>query len=210
MPLYVITDGIYYKIGIANSPERRLKELQTGNPNKLYLVGTKSLKDKYHEIILHKEFHRKKCDGGREWFKLNRSDLNKILDLKVSTRDFLNHNQYYDRCRRSRMVDRNRIGIDKRLWFWRRNKFRDEPSVKHANKDSLINHSGIDHSYEPLLRARDVAKELDITESHAYKLMRTEIPVIHVGGCVGGSVRVRPEDLRMYITRNNLPEEKIA
>ena len=35
--VYAITDGKDYKIGISDNPERRLKDLQTGNPRKLVL-----------------------------------------------------------------------------------------------------------------------------------------------------------------------------
>lgn len=35
--VYVITDGEHFKIGIADDPARRLRELQTGNGRKLHL-----------------------------------------------------------------------------------------------------------------------------------------------------------------------------
>jgi excisionase family DNA binding protein len=50
-----------------------------------------------------------------------------------------------------------------------------------------------------LLRAQEVAKRLDISESKAYSLMASgEIAVVRIGR----SVRVREQDLEAYIESN--------
>lgn len=36
--VYAITDGTHHKIGVADDPMKRLRELQTGNPRQLTLV----------------------------------------------------------------------------------------------------------------------------------------------------------------------------
>jgi excisionase family DNA binding protein len=50
-----------------------------------------------------------------------------------------------------------------------------------------------------LLRAQDVAERLNISKSQAFSLMKEgEIPTVRFGRCV----RVRPEDLEIFITKN--------
>lgn len=67
MPVYFIRSGNYIKIGYADSPRRRLKELQTGNPEKLDLMGTvpggTARERELHELFC--DFHVK-----GEWFQL--------------------------------------------------------------------------------------------------------------------------------------------
>ena len=50
-----------------------------------------------------------------------------------------------------------------------------------------------------LLTASQVAKRLNVSRSHVYNLMNMgEIPTV----CIGGSRRVRPEDLEWFIRSN--------
>ena len=50
-----------------------------------------------------------------------------------------------------------------------------------------------------LLTGKDVAHLLKISSSQAYKIMRRgELPAVHIGK----SIRVKPEDLDAFITRN--------
>jgi len=56
---------------------------------------------------------------------------------------------------------------------------------------------------EKLLKGSEVARLLNISRSFAYLLMQSgNIPVVRVGH----SVRVRPSDLRNYITKNTVGE----
>jgi hypothetical protein len=71
MHLYFISSGKYTKIGISDNPKRRLKQLQTGNPDKLILidhVNTGSSDEAARvEDMLHKFYSHKRVRG--EWFK---------------------------------------------------------------------------------------------------------------------------------------------
>jgi putative molybdopterin biosynthesis protein len=52
---------------------------------------------------------------------------------------------------------------------------------------------------QPLLTSDEVAKILKVSRSYAYLMLkRGDIPAVHVGS----SVRVRPEDLELYINSN--------
>jgi len=80
--LYLITDGIYTKIGIATkNATRRLKQCQTGNPKKLWIEFEVFITNAREiEAKLHKEYSDKRLMG--EWFKLDKSD---IEDIKFKT-----------------------------------------------------------------------------------------------------------------------------
>lgn len=63
--VYAITDGTYIKIGVAQKPPTRLKQLSTGSAKRLVILGwfdggfTK-------EAELHKRFNKVRDNG--EWF----------------------------------------------------------------------------------------------------------------------------------------------
>ena len=63
------------KIGYSHHPPSRLKELQTGNPDKLTLWGSISFKEKIPaeltEKILHKYLKDNNFNAIGEWFKIN-------------------------------------------------------------------------------------------------------------------------------------------
>ena len=57
------------KIGISKNPTERLKQLQTGNANKLQLIKVYDVEEDHHwEKRLHKMFWQNRLKG--EWFKL--------------------------------------------------------------------------------------------------------------------------------------------
>lgn len=67
--VYFITDPFNIKIGYTkNNPNKRLKQLNTGSPNQLYLLGyikgTKKDEDR-----LHKTFNEFKIRNNGEWFQ---------------------------------------------------------------------------------------------------------------------------------------------
>ena len=63
--VYAISDGVHIKIGVAQCPHNRLKQLATGNPNKLTILGT--FDGGYElESELHKRFTKVRDNG--EWF----------------------------------------------------------------------------------------------------------------------------------------------
>ena len=90
MHLYIIQSDISgnFKIGRSKHPARRLKQLQTGNPNKLKVVLV--LENQGHrEKMLHNRINRwvqKKSKG--EWFEFELigylpDDITEQLDLDV-------------------------------------------------------------------------------------------------------------------------------
>ena len=71
-----------YKIGISkNEPLKRLKQLQTGNPNNLSIIQTYESKDyKKIEKWFHGRYSLKKTDAKNEWFKLTDTDVFEFID----------------------------------------------------------------------------------------------------------------------------------
>jgi hypothetical protein len=82
--IYIISDGENFKIGLSkNDPELRLKSLQTGHPEKLFLVE----KFKVPASVVHKlekEAHKRiqyKYPKRGEWFKKgHKKDIIIIVD----------------------------------------------------------------------------------------------------------------------------------
>jgi predicted GIY-YIG superfamily endonuclease len=72
------------KIGFAKDPHRRLKNLQTGNPDKLYLhyyVEIPDEKTRIMESKIHSEISYKRISG--EWFNISVEDAKLVLDHAV-------------------------------------------------------------------------------------------------------------------------------
>ena len=66
-----------YKIGITkDNPEKRVKQLQTGNPNKIEVLKCYESKNyKTIEKWLHKKYSLNKTDSNNEWFQLTDKDI---------------------------------------------------------------------------------------------------------------------------------------
>lgn len=74
--VYFITDGNYIKIGYTkNNVKKRLKQLQTSSPNKLFILGYIE-GDKDTEKKIHKMFYNSIIRINGEWF----SPTQDILD----------------------------------------------------------------------------------------------------------------------------------
>lgn len=75
--VYFISDGEFVKIGVAASLTSRIRELQTGNPRKLfamYVIEANSQKDALKiENELHDLFFDVRCIG--EWFDINDEEI---------------------------------------------------------------------------------------------------------------------------------------
>lgn len=70
----------YYKIGYSKDPERRVKQLNTGNSTNLKLLHKFTCKyDSIIESNLQKRFKHKNIKG--EWFDLSEDDINSIKSL---------------------------------------------------------------------------------------------------------------------------------
>lgn len=72
------------KIGFSNNPYARLKELQTGNPQKLFILGTLGFKDKHPaelvEKLLHHHLTNNNVRAEGEWFYINATEAVLILE----------------------------------------------------------------------------------------------------------------------------------
>lgn len=78
--VYIITNGKEYKIGKADNVGNRIKQLQTGNPCKLELLGVIECESSAEAYTLEKELHTiyKNVANIGEWFTL---EINHILDI---------------------------------------------------------------------------------------------------------------------------------
>lgn len=76
-----IEGDICYKIGYTRrDPQKRIKEMKTGNASHLKLENSfKSRWGTQIESLLHRYFKTKKISG--EWFKLEREDINKFSQI---------------------------------------------------------------------------------------------------------------------------------
>ena len=74
-------DDIYYKIGwTKRDPQKRLKELKTGNSQQLELIQVFESKwSPKIESNLHRNFKHLRCEG--EWFLLSPEDVNNFQSL---------------------------------------------------------------------------------------------------------------------------------
>jgi len=79
------TDNNMYKIGVADSPKKRLKGVQTGCPTKVEIVFIKqTYKALKVEALLHKMFDKNRVMG--EWFKFTDDEVEDvILEIRKNT-----------------------------------------------------------------------------------------------------------------------------
>ena len=95
--LYLISDSKSdkgpVKIGYSHRPPSRLKEIQTGNPNKLAIWGSISVKDKLVakaiEKIIHSHLKTNDLHAHGEWFNINVKCGLEIMELFPDCRDDL-------------------------------------------------------------------------------------------------------------------------
>ena len=83
--VYLIkTEGSNYKIGTSKHPEKRLKQLQTGNQEKLELICT--FKSEYATLLestLHRKYSHLRENG--EWYALSLEDEVKFIEICKKT-----------------------------------------------------------------------------------------------------------------------------
>jgi hypothetical protein len=80
--VYFFQNGDFPQVKIGwtkDRPEERMKQLQTGNPNKLYLIGLYPTDKKEMEKILHDRFKKYRIDPCGEWFYLS-GDLEEYIE----------------------------------------------------------------------------------------------------------------------------------
>jgi hypothetical protein len=78
----LINGSTFYKVGIAHDAERRIRELQTGNPVRLELVRTfecdnarRVENDTHRALFMHR--------GVGEWFSCDLESIEKIIGLAI-------------------------------------------------------------------------------------------------------------------------------
>ena len=73
------------KVGVSDDPEKRLKQLQTGNPKVLRLLMSFECKNKEHAFNLEKTLHLMLSGQGilNEWFSCSRTKVTRALN-KIS------------------------------------------------------------------------------------------------------------------------------
>ncbi len=82
--IYIISnDQGYIKVGVSKQPNKRLKQLQTGNEHKLTLLFTEEFECSRKQVLrieklIHKELRRLTTKMVGEWFKLNEDELTSI------------------------------------------------------------------------------------------------------------------------------------
>lgn len=83
--IYVIGTENQIKIGFSKCPEKRLKQLQTGNMHKLSLYYKEEMQDSKIQIIeqlIHRDLKHKKSCG--EWFNISPQDgINIVKFAKI-------------------------------------------------------------------------------------------------------------------------------
>lgn len=98
--IYVIQmgDKQYFKIGVTNDLERRVKDLQTGNPLPLHIIDSFNFVNRENkhwanqiEKVLHRRFDY--CRQMGEWFEFTEKELVIIKEMSskfgyISTNEF--------------------------------------------------------------------------------------------------------------------------
>ncbi len=90
MFIYLIRceENSYYKIGITKNIQKRIKEIQTGTPDKIYLIDSyESEYARQIEIALHNFF--KSEHRNNEWFELSIKDEIRFKELCILTENNL-------------------------------------------------------------------------------------------------------------------------
>lgn len=77
--VYFIGAGSRVKIGYSSDPEKRLTELQVGNPDRLTILATLD-GGAVLENTIHAAFARDRLDG--EWFRISRELLELINEIR--------------------------------------------------------------------------------------------------------------------------------
>jgi hypothetical protein len=90
-----------HKIGFSkNNPKHRLKNLQTGNPNKIELLKFyESVNYKIIEKWLHSRFSNKRTISENEWFRLSDEDvisfINTCENIDSTIKLLIEQNHFY-------------------------------------------------------------------------------------------------------------------
>jgi len=90
--VYIIQSGgatnMPIKIGMSDNPDKRIKQLQTGNPELLRIIAIIECKSREHASLVEKTFHREMTDKNilNEWFSPKKgAALKAILNMVDDT-----------------------------------------------------------------------------------------------------------------------------
>jgi predicted GIY-YIG superfamily endonuclease len=83
MFVYLLESAHCYKIGIAENVEKRIRQLQTGNPHKIYLIYSFLVKDRDEALRLESRFHEilRRFNKSGEWYLLKWQDAKTIKGM---------------------------------------------------------------------------------------------------------------------------------
>ena len=75
------------KVGVAEKPEKRLPQLQTGNPEKLALYSEFILPNKSMTALMEKMFHQVEAKHSKngEWSSLDPAKATSMIELNIIT-----------------------------------------------------------------------------------------------------------------------------
>ena len=77
--LYIIRAKNHYKIGVTKDVQNRLKQIQTGNHEKLELIDTIEIINESLESSIHKNLKEHSTNG--EWFDCNLQTIYKSINM---------------------------------------------------------------------------------------------------------------------------------
>ena len=89
--VYIIRHGNQriYKIGISDKPEKRVKQLQTGNPYPLKIIFQTSIISSIHcrkvESVIHKYLKEKGHWMRGEWFRIEDNDIVFMIAKQINS-----------------------------------------------------------------------------------------------------------------------------
>lgn len=83
MYVYLLESAGCYKIGIAENVEKRIRQLQTGNPHKITLKYSCQVKDREQALRIESRFHEilRRFNKSGEWYQLNWRDAKTIKGM---------------------------------------------------------------------------------------------------------------------------------
>lgn len=85
--VYMIADeSNYIKVGISKDPEKRLKSLQTGHPNKLHLLFIEEFECKRNHLLkieklIHRDLRLKNFKKRGEWFYIPEDKIEEVKSV---------------------------------------------------------------------------------------------------------------------------------
>jgi len=93
--IYIIEGNNAYKVGESKNPNKRLKQLQTGNPCRLKLI--KVYENLEYGKIIEKILHEKLdfCNVDGEWFQCDLEKICKIIDNTLERLNSYDAWKYY-------------------------------------------------------------------------------------------------------------------